>query len=224
MQRQAEPEFMDLAAEAEAYAMANFGDVNEAFVARLLELVGEPGRAVAVDLGTGPGDIPLRLLRARPRWRVVAVDAAFPMLEFARASRAACKRRRLAFVQADAKTLPFSSAFFDVAFSNSILHHITDTPAFWSELKRVAKPSAWVFLRDLSRPDDEETARYIVARYAGSESELLQEEYYRSLLSAYTPAEVRAQLDQARLFGLDVTQATDRHLDVFGRLRKNPEA
>ena len=82
--RRGEPEVMDDLAEAQAYAAADFADVNEAFVARLLELAGPPAKARAVDLGTGPGDIPIRLVRARPGWHVTAVDASLAMLNLAR--------------------------------------------------------------------------------------------------------------------------------------------
>ena len=44
------------------------------------------------------------------------------------------------------------------------------------------------------------------------------DEYYRSLLSSYTPEEVRAQLTRAGLVALNVERVTDRHFDVWGRL------
>jgi hypothetical protein len=61
-------------------------------------------------------------------------------------------------------------------------------------------------------------ARGIVQQYAAHEPVLLQEEYYRSLLSAYTPEEMRAQLDDAGLACLQVARVSDRHVDVFGRM------
>jgi len=78
MDRQPEPEAMDIPREAEAYALADFAEVNEAFVARLHELAGTRGNLLAADLGTGPGGIPLRLLRVRPvgRPRRQGLDAA----------------------------------------------------------------------------------------------------------------------------------------------------
>ncbi len=224
MGRQPEPEAMDVPREAEAYALADFAEVNEAFVARLHELAGTRDNLLAADLGTGPGDIPLRLLRVRPSWRVVAVDAALPMLHFARQAGAVSTTPKQVcgccpgWVQADAKALPFPSQRFDVVFSNSILHHITDVGPFWSEVRRVAKPAGLVFLRDLARPSGAQAARAIVGRYASQESRLLQEEFYRSLLSAYTPEEVRSQLARAGLASLEVAKVTDRHLDIFGRL------
>ena len=65
MLRQPEPEYMDEIAEAEAYALSDFSEVNRIFVERLLELTVARGRVEAVDLGTGPGDIPVRVCLAR---------------------------------------------------------------------------------------------------------------------------------------------------------------
>ena len=44
MSRQPEPEYMDEVAEAEAYALSDFSEVNRVFVERLLELVHPPSR------------------------------------------------------------------------------------------------------------------------------------------------------------------------------------
>jgi len=215
--RQPEPEYMDDRAEAEAYAVADFADVNQAFVDRLIELVGPRERLDAVDLGTGPADIPIRVVRARPGWYVTAVDASAAMLAVARhAVRGAGLDRSIPLVLSDAKRLPLADASFDVVFSNSILHHITDTAAFWCQVRRLARPGAVVLLRDLARPDTADDARAIVRRYAGGESDLLQQEFYRSLLSAYRPDEVRRQLTDAGLTTLRVQRITDRHLDIFG--------
>jgi len=214
-----EPEPMDDAEEAQAYAKADFREVNQAFVDCLLTFVGPLEQADALDMGTGPGDIPLRVLREKSGWRITAVDVSAAMLDIARAAaEQAGAGDSLVFVQADAKHTPLPDASFDVIFSNSILHHVTATGRFWSEIARLARPGATVFLRDLARPGSTAEAREIVRRYAGQESDLLQEEYYRSLLSAYTPEEVRAQLDGASLTTLVVEKVTDRHLDVFGRL------
>lgn len=214
MQRQPEPEYIDLETEAVAYADADFSDVNAAFAERLVDLAaGSPeDAATALDLGSGPADIPHRASALRPSWRIVALDASAAMLRLARRS------PRVGLVRADAGRCPFADASFDIVFSNSILHHLPQPAALWREVGRVARPGALVFLRDLARPDTEQAARSVVAKYAGSESILLQEEYYRSLLAAFTPDEVRDQLRDARLHSLSVAMATDRHLDVYGRL------
>ena len=219
MSRRPEPESMDVPEEVAAYAAADFAGVNQAFVDRLVELVGPCENALALDLGVGPGDIPLRVVRARPKWRVVAVDASYPMLEAAKRLISEAKLSgSVQLVQADAKRCPFAADRFDVVYSNSILHHITEVDLLWAEVKRVARPGATVLLRDLARPGSPEAARAIVEQHAGNESLVLQEEYYRSLLSSYTPDEVGQQLARAGLGTLKVEMVSDRHFDVFGRV------
>ena len=83
MPRVPEPEIMDEVQGAEAYALSDFSDVNQHFVDTLLTAAGRIEKARVVDLGTGPADIPIRLVRSRPDWRVVAIDASAAMLEHA---------------------------------------------------------------------------------------------------------------------------------------------
>jgi ubiquinone/menaquinone biosynthesis C-methylase UbiE len=217
LSRQPEPEYMDLPEEAEAYAKADFSEVNQAFVDRLLEWADPRPKARALDLGTGPADIPMRLLEKRPHWQVVATDASLAMLKLAIPGiRDRRLRSSLGLVLGDAKRLPLASGTFDVVFSNSILHHINEADTLWSEVRRLARPGALIFVRDLARPASAEAARRIVEQYAGQESTLLQEEFYRSLLAAYTPEEVRDQLGRAGLGSLQVQMVTDRHMDIAG--------
>lgn len=211
---------MDLPAEAQAYAQADFSAVNQAFVDRLVEL-GGTGRGVrALDLGTGPADIPIRLLRATRGWHVTAVDASAPMLAIARSAVIkAGLTLSIRLLQADAKKTPLVDQSFDLIFSNSILHHLDDTVAFWREVRRLGRPEAIVLVRDLARPETPDAAQKIIRQYAGKESKLLQDEFYRSLLAAYTPEEIKAQLASGGLDYLEVAMVTDRHVDIFGRLR-----
>ncbi|HEY8667745.1 MAG TPA: methyltransferase domain-containing protein [Tepidisphaeraceae bacterium] len=218
--RQPEPELMDLPAEAEAYARADFSEVNERFVLRLLELIDSPADAPLrlLDLGTGPGDIPLRILNHRPAWHITAIDAAPAMLDLARDAIArAGAGNHISLMLADAKALPCEPQTFGAIFSNSLLHYVAEPLAFWNELARVAKPGALIFVRDLLRPPSPQRAAELVQLHAGAESALLQEEFHRSLLSAYTPDEIRQQLHKCRLQHLTVAESSDRHMDIFGQ-------
>jgi len=219
MPRQPVREVMDEPLGAKAYAEADFSEVNQHFLDALLELVGPLEEARAVDLGTGPGDIPIRIIRARPKWRVVAVEASAPMLNFAKKAAAdAGITDAIHWMQADAKDTGLPSSSFDVVFSNSILHHITQTQVFWEEVKRLAKRGAYVLLRDLARPATEDDAHRIVETYGGVGPELMRQDYYKALLSAWTVEEVRSQLAEAGLETLKVKMVTDRHWDISGRI------
>src|SRR5437867_2197984 len=127
MDRQPEPELMDLPDEALAYANADFDEVNSAFVARLLELSDDLVEARALDLGCGPADITVRVAAARPLWQITAVDGSPAMLDIARrAVAAAGVSDRIALLRADAKASGLPARSFDVIFSNSLLHHVSD--------------------------------------------------------------------------------------------------
>lgn len=218
MDRVPEPEFMDLPEEARAYADADFSEVNEAYVERLIERFGVV-EAEVVDLGTGPADIPVRIAVRRPGWRITAVDASEAMLAIASGNvRRAGLESRIRLVQADAKGTGLAADSFDLILSNSILHHVADPARFWREVRRLARPGARLFLRDLVRPDSTKAAAEIVEKYAGGESALLRAEFYRSLRAAYTPGEVQGQLEAAGLGSLGVARSSDRHLDVWGTM------
>ena len=216
--RQPEPELIDLPAEAAAYAHADFAEVNQSFVDRLVELAKDMDRARCLELGTGPGDIPIRLLRARPGWRITGVEASPPMLGFAEhAINQAGLSGSIKLVHTDAKSTGLAPRSFNIVFSNSTLHHVNNILGFWEEIKRVTSEGALIFIRDVFRPGSVEAAEEIVQRHASEESQLLQTEYRRSLLAAYTPQEVRTQLGAIGLGHLKIDIITDRHMDIYGR-------
>ncbi|HBE91962.1 MAG TPA: SAM-dependent methyltransferase, partial [Gammaproteobacteria bacterium] len=55
-----------------------------------------------------------------------------------------------------------------------------------------------------------------VQQYASDEADILQEDFYNSLLAAYTVDEVRGQLDAYGLQHLKVSRPSDRHLLISG--------
>jgi hypothetical protein len=71
---------------------------------------------------------------------------------------------------------------------------------------------------DLARPESEAEAQDLVDRYAEGAPDILREDFYNSLLAAYTMDEIRAQLRDAGLNSLEVAPASDRHWVVSGRL------
>jgi len=208
---------MENPAGARAYARADFAAVNQGFVdrfrARFPEYVG--GRAV--DLGCGPADIPVRLGRALPGLQVTAVDGSAAMLaEARRAIAAAGAAPRIALVRARLPPLPFPPRAFDAILSNSLLHHLPDPLPFWHEVERLARPGAPLLVMDLARPASPAAARALVELHAAVEDPILREDFYRSLLAAFTPEEVRRQLATLSL-RLECALVSDRHWVVSGR-------
>ena len=212
MERTLEPEVMDGPVEAAEYAAMEYVEPNVAFVERLKSL-GARGRML--DLGTGPGHVPLRVCAAIADARVVGVDLSEHMLAAATELRDASPyAARIEFRVADAKGLDFDDASFDAVFSNTILHHIADPVPFLAEARRVLRPGGALLIRDLYRPDTPDAADALVAKHAGDATPDQKELFRASLHAALTPEELRAVADAAGLLVAEITVDTDRHVSL----------
>ncbi len=221
MQRVLEPELMTGAAQARAYAEADFEDSNRRFVDRFAgTFTATEVGAWALDLGCGPADITIRFARLYPRCTVHGVEGSAAMLRFARhlLDQAPDVRNRIELVQARIPGAALPRHAYDTLISNSLLHHLPDPSVLWQTLKQYAVPGAPVLVMDLLRPDSEGRAREIVAAYAGSEPDVLKQDFYNSLRAAFELEEIRAQLAAAGLSSLAVEPASDRHVIVWGRM------
>ena len=218
MNRIVEPELMDGAEQAEAYAIADFAEVNAAFVRSFRTRFPSFERGTIVDLGCGPADIAVRLARALLQVRVVAVDGSPTMLAHARtAVDGAGLTDRIEPRQSLLPGVQTRGRRFDAVVSNSLLHHLHDPQVLWSEIKRLVRTGGPILVVDLMRPTTVDDARRIVETYAGNERAILKTDFYNSLLAAFTVDEVRAQLRVAGLDGrLTVEPTSDRHLTVSG--------
>jgi ubiquinone/menaquinone biosynthesis C-methylase UbiE len=214
MDRQPEPELMEDPEQVKAYAEADFSLPHQQFVDRLWDFIHEPAfNGIALDLGCGPCDISLRFAKAFPFSRIDAVDGSRAMLNYA-ATRMACVGNRIRLIQG---RLPFvlPERFYEIIFSNSLLHHLPDPQILWQTVKQAAKPGTRVAVMDLLRPPSREAASALVDAYAGDEPDVLRHDFYHSLLAAFTLEEIRDQLQTADL-ALNAEQISDRHVFIKG--------
>lgn len=219
MQRQPEPELMESPAQARAYAEADFEEPHRRFI----ELFASKFPALRVrghvlDLGCGPGDIALRFAAAHPQCMVHGVDGSPAMLACADI----CHRRhpglrgRVRLLQGLLPDCALPRERYDILISNSLLHHLPDPGVLWRSVRRFAGPGAPVFVADLRRPPTPAAARALADRYAADEPQVLRRDFHHSLLAAFTPDEVRAQLHAAGLSDLRIETPSDRHILVWG--------
>ena len=218
MKRVAEPELMDDEQQSIAYAQADFSTSNQLFVDSLVRDFPAHLRNV-VDIGCGPGDVVIRLAKAAPQARITALDGSAPMIALARsAARAVGMDDRLTLLHTRIPGPPPASQSFDAVLSKDLLHHLPDPSVLWSEVKRLGRPGAAMYVMDLVRPDSADAARAMVKDGAGSEHPILQQDFYNSLLAAFTLDEVRAQLADAGL-EMSVAPIGPRHTLIKGVLR-----
>lgn len=212
MDRVPEPEVMDTPEEATAYDAMDHAQVNAAFVDRLVAL-GARGRML--DIGTGPGHIPLLVAERLADCVVVAVDLSPAMLAIARGKLAGSPHeRRIELRLGDAKALELADASFDAVFSNTILHHLADPRPFLREAARVLRRGGALLIRDLYRPASEAEVDRLVAAHASTAGPVGQELLRASLRAAFTPPELRALADECGLAAADLVIDSDRHMSL----------
>ena len=220
MKRIPEPELMNEAEQAAAYAGADFEEPHARFIEVFRETFpNEEIEGTVLDLGCGPGDITIRFVRAFPGCTLHGVDGAVAMLDHGR-SRLVREDLvgRVDLIEAylPGAALPLES--YDAVISNSLLHHLHDPMVLWDTVNQYAKSDAPVFIMDLLRPSSREQALALVDEYAANEPEILRHDFFHSLLAAYRVDEVSGQLRMAGLDGLVVRQISDRHLLIHGRI------
>jgi ubiquinone/menaquinone biosynthesis C-methylase UbiE len=119
-----------------------------------------PGAAV-LDVGTGPGTLPLQIAARSPHLLVAGVDLSPEMIARASAAaeaQAAPDAHRISFHVADVAHLPFEDQSFDLVVSTISLHHWADLDAGVQEVARVLRPGARAWLYDV-RPTTRGAAR-----------------------------------------------------------------
>ncbi len=208
IQRVPEPELMDESSEVEAYAsttaQAYLESIDRTFVDHIARLFNRDDprllRGCALDVGCGPGQIPILVAQRWPGLRVTGVDAAPQMVEEAR--RAAARTQvAISFQVIRAggnQRLPFDDASFDLVICNSVLHHLPHPVAVLDEIARVAKPQGAVLIRDLRRPAAaayEWHVRWFGRHYAGEMRRLFE----ASVRASYTLGELHRMLTESRL-------------------------
>jgi SAM-dependent methyltransferase len=215
-----EPEVMDDSGEVEAYssaaAQAHLHAIDNTLVEHVLRLVRGCEHGRALDIGTGPGQIPIKLAPRLPRWSFVGVDRSPAMIAKASANLAAAAdglARRVAFELADGNRMPFPDRSFELVMCNSVLHHLAEPEKLLSEMARLVTGDGAILLRDLRRPN--RLAYPLHVRWHGRNysGEMLRL-YRDSVRAAYTPPELERLLESSGISGARIFQHQATHIGV----------
>lgn len=219
MERILEPELMEDLMQAQAYAEADF-DAQHAKIIDLIDqvFVGVEFSGEILDLGCGPGDVTFRIAQRFPKARITGVDGSLAMISLAkkRQEHEKAVKNKVNFIQAMVPGADIPKKKYNLIISTSFLHHLHQPEALWKTIIEHSQPGTKVFVADLCRPESKKLARQIVSEYASNEPEVLKQDFYNSLLAAFTPEEVEGQLSGAELEGLSVE--VDRYLVIFGEM------
>lgn len=219
LQRVAEPEVMDDSAEVEAYssaaAQSYLNAIDDTFVDHAVRLVGKRERGRALDIGTGPGQIVVKLARRLTRWKFAGVDRSSNMIAQGVASLAPAAELagRVQFYVADGNQVPFRDGNFDLVVCNSVLHHFAEPGKLLAEIARLAKPDGAILLRDLRRPS-RLAYPFHVRRHGRHYQGLMYKLYCDSVRSAYKVDELQRLLDSSPMKGARIFEHNRTHIGI----------
>src|SRR5664280_1936429 len=212
MKRLLEPELMEDESQVKAYAEADFEIPHNEFIQRLKSFIDDPEfSGTALDLGCGPGDISCRFAKAFPLSKVHALDGSKPMLNHAKAALTPDLSERINFIQGLLPHVTLLQSSYEIIFSNSLLHHLPDPQVLWQTIIKYSRQGTRIIIMDLLRPAGIKDVQTMVNNYAANEPEILQRDFYHSLLAAFSLKEIKAQLAQAGL-NLNIEKISDRHV------------
>ena len=211
---------MDDSGEVEAYswsaAQAYLDKIDDTFVDHAIHLLNGRERGRALDIGTGPGQIVIKLTRRLTRWKFTGVDRSPNMIAQADVNLEAAGPAlagRVEFQLADGNKLPFPDATFDFVMCNSVLHHLEEPRHLFSEMARLAKPTGAILLRDLRRPG--RFAHPFHIRWHGRHYAGMMRKLYRdSVRAAYTVPELQLLLASSPLYGARVFEHETTHIGI----------
>ena len=111
---------------------------DERLAATDIDWLNIPSGGVALDVGSGPGNVTASLARAAgPDGLALGVDISEPMLARAVSAQAG---PQVGFLRADAQKLPLRDETVDAAVSIAVLQLIPDPSATLAEMARVLRP------------------------------------------------------------------------------------
>jgi 2-polyprenyl-3-methyl-5-hydroxy-6-metoxy-1,4-benzoquinol methylase len=199
LERTPEPELMDDALQADAYANANFVVSNRLYIDYILDDLKRDVISV-LDIGCGPGDVLLDLASRMENAVLEGIDGSDRMVQIANQRiQASNLQNRVTITVGLIPVESYSGKTYELLLCKDVLHHIAKPLFFWEELKKLSNDNTVMYVMDLIRPDSNKTARDIVEKEARDEPEILKIDFYNSLLAAYTIDEIEQQLETAKL-------------------------
>jgi len=112
------------------------------------EIVSSFKSGVILDLGTGPGYLPIEIVRRAPDINIIGVDLSRKLIQMAQANAAkAGLSDQLSFEVGNSAGLRFDDASFDMVISTGMLHSLKNPVTVLIEIYRVLKKGgeAWIY-------------------------------------------------------------------------------
>ena len=112
------------------------------------EIVSNIRQGTMLDLGTGPGYLPIEIVKRAPEIHITGVDLSRNLIHMARHNaRKAGLSHQLTFEVGNSARLRFDDGIFDMVISTGMLHSLKNPVVVLTEINRVLKidADAWIY-------------------------------------------------------------------------------
>jgi len=112
------------------------------------EIVSNIRQGALLDLGTGPGYLPVEIVKRAPDIHITGVDLSRKLINMARSNaHKAGLSKQLAFEVGNSARLRCDDEVFDMVISTGMLHSLKNPVDVFTEIKRVLKKDAdaWIY-------------------------------------------------------------------------------
>lgn len=119
-----------------------------------------------LDIGTGPGYLPLKILNKNSDLKILGVDISPTMVKIARKNvKVLGAFNKVNFKLASAENLPFADEYFDLIISTASFHHWKNTTKCLNEIYRVLKKNSEVWIYDIRKDTPKEVNNKLKEKY-----------------------------------------------------------
>jgi ubiquinone/menaquinone biosynthesis C-methylase UbiE len=118
-----------------------------------------------LDIGTGPGRLPILIASESPLLQVTGLDLSADMVKIATQEAQRRSLKNVTFRQGSASELPFPDAEFDLVISTLSFHHWKQPEKALDEIYRVLREGGEAWIYDVPRKMDRATWEYLTRRY-----------------------------------------------------------
>lgn len=118
-----------------------------------------------LDIGTGPGKLPIMIASRGPMLQVTGLDTSPDMVRMAARSAAEKGLKNVEFQQGNAAELSFHDGEFDLVISTLSFHHWKEPEKALDEIYRVLRDGGEAWIYDISRDIDQAAFARAKSRY-----------------------------------------------------------
>jgi len=119
-----------------------------------------------LDIGTGPGYVPLEIAKRAPGLEITGIDLSSGMVKVANKNAEELGfSNRVKFKVANAASLPFENGYFDFVISTLSLHHWLKPTEYIKEIHRVLKKNGQAYIYDIWKDTPKEIDEQVRKKY-----------------------------------------------------------